>query len=236
VSVDYSKVLSPASYLRPKHWVPPGPWEGHAPFAAWLVDALRPRTLIELGTHYGFSLFAFAEAAKNLGIEIDLHAIDAWEADNPAGVFGEEPIVTVQRIAAEDYPNVHLHQGYFGDVAPQFPDGFADVIHIDGTHTYDEVRRDFDAYLPKASDRGVILMHDVYAWRKDFGVFQLWDELADRYPSHRFTHSWGLGVLLVGDRPDPKVAAFIDEANRHPQLVNDMYKSLAWHNEIGGVW
>jgi hypothetical protein len=236
VPVDYAAVLSEASYLRPKHWVPPGPWEGHAPFAAWLVDAMRPRTLIELGTHYGFSIFAFAEAAKNLDVDIDLHAIDAWIDDNPAGVFGEDPLETVQRIAAEDYPNVTLHRGLFADVVHEFSDGFADVIHIDGTHTYDEVRADFENYLPKASARGVMLLHDVYAWRAGFGVYQLWDELAQQYPSHRFTHSWGLGVLLVGDTPDPKVLAFIEEANRHPDLVNDMYKSLAWHNEIGGVW
>lgn len=236
MSIDYAKVLSDASYLRPKHWVPPGPWEGHSPFAAWLMDALRPKTIVELGTHYGFSMFVFAEAAKNLGHDVTLHAVDAWVSDNPAGVYGDEPLDVVRRIVADDYPNVTLHQAFFADAVDDFEDGSIDLLHIDGSHGYGDVVQDFNLYLPKMSERGVVLFHDVYAWRKDFGVYRFWDEVSTQYPSHRFTHSWGLGVLLVGSKPAPKVKAFISEAGKHPQLVNDMYKSLAWHNEIGGVW
>jgi hypothetical protein len=235
VPLDYTAVLSAASYLRPKHWVPPGPWEGHAPFAAWLVDALRPDTIVELGTHYGFSLFTFAEAARNLDHDCRIHGVDAWEDDNPAGVHGEPPYEVVTRIASE-YPTVTLHRAYFDAATAEFEDGSIDLLHIDGSHGYDDVRADFETYLPKMSPRGVVILHDVYAWRAGFGVYRFWDEVAAQYLSHRFTHSWGLGVLQVGAAPDPKMTAFLDASTAHPQLVNDMYRSLAWHNEIGGVW
>ena len=42
-------------------------WNEHTPFAFWLVDALRPKFLVELGTHSGVSYCAFVQAAKALG-------------------------------------------------------------------------------------------------------------------------------------------------------------------------
>ena len=39
----------------PTRLVFPPSWLGHIPFAFWLVGALRPRTLVELGVHTGNS-------------------------------------------------------------------------------------------------------------------------------------------------------------------------------------
>ena len=69
-----------ASYLLPAHY-PVSAWTEHAPFAAWLVDVLRPRSVVELGTHLGYSCFAFAEAARILGIDVTVSALDSWEGD-----------------------------------------------------------------------------------------------------------------------------------------------------------
>jgi hypothetical protein len=33
----------------------PSAWTQHVPFAMCLIDLLRPRTFVELGTHYGVS-------------------------------------------------------------------------------------------------------------------------------------------------------------------------------------
>ena len=63
--------LTPTSYWSPAH-LPASAWYTHTPFAAWLVDTLRPRSIVELGTHFGCSCFAFAEAAKRLGHELSL--------------------------------------------------------------------------------------------------------------------------------------------------------------------
>src|SRR6478752_2260203 len=80
--------LTPASYLLPAHY-PVSAWLTHAAFASWITDALRPATVAELGTHYGFSCFAFAEAAKRLRTGTTIYAMDSWEGDDHAGFYSE---------------------------------------------------------------------------------------------------------------------------------------------------
>ena len=43
---------------------PTSSWLGHIPFAMALVDAVRPRRLVELGTMTGESYCAFCQAAS----------------------------------------------------------------------------------------------------------------------------------------------------------------------------
>ena len=66
--------LSPAS-LNPfvsqaSYWMPDlmtvSAWAEHAPFGFWIVGALRPRTIVELGVHRGFSYSVFCQAVQRL--------------------------------------------------------------------------------------------------------------------------------------------------------------------------
>src|SRR5580692_10841883 len=43
-------------------------WWGHVPFAHWLVGAMRPRVVVELGTHNGVSYSAFCRAVERYGL------------------------------------------------------------------------------------------------------------------------------------------------------------------------
>ena len=43
----------------PKRVVPGYSWVGHLPFAFWLVDELRPATIVELGYAYWKFIFFF---------------------------------------------------------------------------------------------------------------------------------------------------------------------------------
>ncbi|MBR7538681.1 hypothetical protein KC221_21010, partial [Mycobacterium tuberculosis] len=62
------KALSRASFWPVNNIVAESAWLEHGPFAFWLIDALRPRTFVELGTHGGFSYFAFCQAVQRLEI------------------------------------------------------------------------------------------------------------------------------------------------------------------------
>lgn len=218
-----SAYRSAASFWLPSHYLESA-WFGHAPFAAWLLEAMRPRTVAELGTHRGFSLFAFAEFAERLGLDTRIWALDSWEGDDQAGFYDENVYATVRTIAQNHYADrVELVRGYFSDSVSRFEDGSIDLLHIDGRHGYEDVREDYETYLPKLSSRGVVLFHDCYEFREGFGVHRFWDELATRHPSFRFHHSHGLGVLAVGDDVAPAVLEFLAAAERDAEEVRAFY-------------
>ncbi|MEV4687642.1 class I SAM-dependent methyltransferase [Microbacterium sp. LWH3-1.2] len=197
--------LTPASYWLPAHY-PVSAWTSHAPFAAWLTDTLRPSEIVELGTHFGFSCFAFAEAARRLGMATTIHALDSWKGDDHAGFYSSDVYEYVRTTASADYPDsVRLERGYFHESRRRFGDGFSDVLHIDGRHGYEDVREDYSDWIGVVRDGGVVLFHDIAERENGFGVWRLWEELAEPGRSFTFHHGHGLGVLAVGTVTDGRL-------------------------------
>lgn len=186
----------------------PSAWVGHLPFAFWLVEEARPDVLVELGTHNGTSFLAFCQAIKASGTRTKAFAVDTWQGDEHAGLYGDEVHDRLQRVVQAKYAGfAQMMRMLFDDAMPYFSDGSVDLLHIDGLHTYEAVKHDFQTWLPKMSRRGVIIFHDTMVRDRGFGVWQLWEELRGRYPSFEFKHTHGLGVLLVGDQPPASLSA-----------------------------
>jgi hypothetical protein len=198
--------LSPESYWQPSHIVTSA-WLEHAPFAFWLMAQLRPRTVVELGTHYGFSFFVLAEAAKRLGLDAELYALDTWEGDDHTGFYDEHVFDQVESIARTDYPHsTHLVRGYFSESRSRIADDSVDLLHIDGRHAYEDVREDYEQWASTVRNGGVILFHDIAERAQDFGVWRLWDEISSNHSSFAFSHGHGLGVIGVGEPATGRLA------------------------------
>jgi predicted O-methyltransferase YrrM len=217
--------LSPASYWMPTLLLESA-WHEHAPFAAWLIDALRPRTVVELGTHNGFSYFTWCECAARLGMETRFTAIDSWEGDEHAGFYSQTIFDSVVEIN-EQYKDVsRLLRGFFSDCVSEIEDGTVDLLHIDGRHGYEDVLEDFELYLPKVSSRGVVLFHDIAEHQEGFGVYRFWAEVSQRYPSFTFEHGHGLGVLFVGSDAASTFSEFLASAAADPAAIRADYELL----------
>ena len=196
-SVSLDSFVSSASYWTPD-LINGSAWLEHAPFGFWIVEALRPRVIVELGVHGGFSYSVFCQAVQRVQLAARCFAIDTWRGDEHAGYYGDNvyDAVCVHNRRYDSFSR--LIRSDFSDACGAFTDGSIDLLHIDGCHRYEAVRRDFETWLPKLSNRGVILFHDIAEYSEGFGVYRLWGELCARYPSFEFRHGHGLGVLGVG--------------------------------------
>jgi hypothetical protein len=189
----------PIVFDRPRRIAAYPFWVEHIPFAFFLIDCLRPRLLVELGVQSGNSFNAFCQAVKTLGAGTKCYGVDTWKGDEHTGSYDAAIFADLQAYQQREYGEfASLLQMPFDQALPYFSDGSVDLLHIDGYHTYEAVRQDFDTWLPKMSDRGVILFHDIAVRERGFGVWRLWEEISAKYPSLAFHHGYGLGVLAVG--------------------------------------
>lgn len=225
-SIDSAAWISATSFWQPR-WLVDSAWHEHAPFAFWLIDAIRPSSIVELGTHNGFSFFVFCEAIARLHLRATVSAIDTWVGDEHAGFYGEEVYEEVSRIRAGSYPEIAtLHRGHFDDFLEEWPDRGIDLLHIDGRHRYADVRHDFTSWLPKLSDQGVVIFHDTAEHATDFGVWRFWEEVRERYPSFAFHHGHGLGMLAVGATVAPRLSRFFAAAHRQAGEIRASYEEF----------
>ncbi len=215
----------PILFSEPDRAVWPPSWIGHIPFAFWLIDAFKPDTLVELGTHTGNSFSAFCQAVTALDLPTRCFAVDTWAGDPQAGHYGDAVYDELAPVLQSKYRCANLLRMTFDEALPHFADGSVDLLHIDGFHTYEAVSHDFTTWLPKLSRRGVVLFHDITVRLDSYEVWKFWDEVTRRYPSFAFSHCNGLGVLLVGAEV-PAPVRWLVEASAEREEIQRFFERL----------
>lgn len=166
------------------------PWAGHIDFAVWLVKKMNPSIIVDLG--YGCSTFAFASLKIGKVYGIDWFLGDSFDG----GRRNYDSILNFAEVLEKRFGvyNLEIVKGKFSDIAEiwKIP---IDILHIDGSHFYDDVKRDFGEWSKFVKKDGVILFHDVHVPynSKYEGVKKFFDEID--LPKFMFTHSFGLGVI-----------------------------------------
>src|SRR5262245_38342377 len=187
---------------------------GHIPFAHWLVRAIAPSVIVELGTHVGVSYLAFCNAVARERLGTRCFAIDTWRGDEQSGFYGEEVFKRFASLHDQHFAAFStLLRSTFDDALSLIDSSSVDLLHMDGLHTYEAVRHDFEAWQPKLSNCAVVLMHDTNERRENFGVWRLWAELRQQFPSFEFQHGHGLGVLATGTNVPRGLAGLFAQRN-----------------------
>ena len=171
-------------------------WHPHRDFAYELIRSHKPKTIVELGVHYGDSYFTFCQACEELELDTILYGIDHWQGDEQTGFYGNDVFETVSSYNQEFYQdNSTLLRMNFDQALGLFENNSINLLHIDGAHDYESVKKDFDNWLPKVKKGGIIFMHDVLVEREDYGVKNLWEEISQNFEISLHNEGFGLGVI-----------------------------------------
>jgi predicted O-methyltransferase YrrM len=79
-----------------------------------------------------------------------------------------------------------------------------DLLFIDGDHTYEGVKKDFEMYSPLVRKGGIIAFHDIVfgPFENVSGVPKFWDQIKYRYKHLGIVNNWnqggyGIGVIYI---------------------------------------
>jgi predicted O-methyltransferase YrrM len=90
----------------------------------------------------------------------------------------------------KDYKNIQLITKTSDDAVNDFEDESFDFVYIDGIHTYDQVKKDIQNYLPKVKKGGVIGGHDYVNGGHLVGVYNAVNEMFGKPDKVFVDKSW----------------------------------------------
>ncbi|HEY5296775.1 MAG TPA: class I SAM-dependent methyltransferase [Verrucomicrobiae bacterium] len=160
-----------------------------------------PRAVLEIGTARGGTLFCWCalSAPEATIISVDL----------PQGIHGggyPSWKTFLYRKFAGPKQNIHLLRSDSHDpvvlaaVKKFLPADGLDFLFIDGDHTLDGVRRDYEMYSTLVKTGGAIVFHDIctHAGEYDCHVDKLWNQLKKSHEHWEFIEKPAQGVYGIG--------------------------------------
>lgn len=181
------------------------PWSGHRKFGYDLVAYYQPDVLVELGSFYGCSAFTFMQAVRDQGLSTKIYPIDLWEAgdDFTKHDYEQDIYSFFMKVKEKEFSNINVEmlKMSFDSANKLFEEKSVDILHIDGSHAYKDVKHDFEVWLPKVKSEGIILFHDVsdqLLYGETLGSHIFWKEIQEKYDyTIEMPYSWGLGILFL---------------------------------------
>ena len=143
-----------------------------------LKIAAAGRSYLEVGARHGDTFYAVlrAMAPGGLGVAVD------WPG-GPWGLAGSEQSLrqAVERLSLLYAVHLVFGNSTWPDTVSQVwrlvPDGGFDLVFIDGDHSYEGVKSDWERYGPMGR---IVAFHDINAvhiQQRRFGVPRLWGEI-----------------------------------------------------------
>lgn len=116
---------------------------------------------VEIGVWKGGSTAYMGVEIFNSGKKIQYDAIDTFEGSKEHGVvvgLYEEAYNNLKPLI--DANVVNLIKAHSQDVVSKYEDESLDFCFIDGSHEYEDVKKDIQAYLKKVKKGGILAGHD----------------------------------------------------------------------------
>ncbi len=134
---------------------------------AWLVQQRRPATVVEFGSAFGVSGMYFASGLMAAGSG----HLYSFEINREWADIAERNIRSIGNCLT-------LTRGTFEDHVEKVVPGTIDLAFVDGIHTYEFVKAQFDALRPRMSSGGMIAFDDIDFKRPGSRMREAWEEIA----------------------------------------------------------
>lgn len=206
---DWFRTCTLRASLWEPEFVEDSDWVEFTPFAFWLVEAIQPRRIVEIGTRDGQSFMAFGQAIDRLGLDTSLFGIGTWQA---AGQPSDQPMLdSLRERAARRFDRFsHLMQMPTPDATGLIEDQSVDLLNLVGPRSREQAAEELQQWRPKLSDRAVVLIQATQLREPGRGSFQAWSDLSPNYPSFELSFAGGLGLLGVGTDLPANVKVLVD--------------------------
>jgi predicted O-methyltransferase YrrM len=165
------------------------------------VRKAKPRRVLEIGTCKGGSLYLWTRLAQPDATIVSV--------DLPGGKFGggySRLRTPIYRRFARAQQRLHLLRanshltGTLERVRQLFGGAEIDFLFIDGDHTYEGVKEDWEMYSPLVRKGGIIVFHDVAGNYGETQAKRCWDSIKVAFPHREYMlHPeglYGIGVLF----------------------------------------
>jgi len=166
-------------------------------------DLTHSKIILEIGAGIGGNLFLFSRIADENAsiISIDLPptvfgiGLPKWRERLVNELKGEGQKIFFIRGISQQPVTVNQVKIILGD-------NQIDVLFIDGDHSYEGVKRDFNLYSPFVKENGIIAFHDIvpHPLNKNIQVPIFWNEIKKKYEFREIISKkesgGGIGVLF----------------------------------------
>jgi predicted O-methyltransferase YrrM len=166
-----------------------------------ILQNYKPKYVLEIGTAGGGSLFMLTQVIENDALLISI--------DLPNGEFGggyPENRISLYKSFARSTQNIKLirqnshSQESLKSVKSILGGNKLDFIFIDGDHSYEGVKKDFDLYAPLVKKNGIIAFHDIVDGlpQNVGGVPTFWKQLKEKHRHTELVSDWNQGGYGIG--------------------------------------
>jgi predicted O-methyltransferase YrrM len=168
------------------------------------VRSRNPKIIVEIGTYRGGTFFIWVRSNPNLELIISI--------DLPDGAFGGGYDVRRQRLYRQflndrieckaEFLRTNSHDPKtFSKVSEILMGRDIDFLFIDGDHSYEGVKQDFDLYSPLVREGGLVAFHDIVTKVDAHEVYRFWDEIKNQYRYKEFIENpdgkMGIGMIDI---------------------------------------
>jgi predicted O-methyltransferase YrrM len=150
---------------------------------------------LEIGTLRGGTLFLFSNIAHE---EATLISVDLQQYPLQSRLI---------RSIFKKKQKIFLIQGDSHDIETLkkikaiLKDNKVDFLFIDGDHSYEGVKKDFEMYSPLVRKGGIIAFHDIVPSGYP-GVYKFWNKIKEKYEhleivKERNQNCYGIGIIFI---------------------------------------